>query len=241
MPDLIAGLACSYLFEDLSPADLEPLAATVSVVHLPRGAYAWHAGDPANEIYVVISGELKATEFDVDGNETIHFIIGRGMTTGEPGYFSVERDRQVDLIAVEQSTLLVISRRHLAPFMNRYPSTKDRALEGLASTERWQSTIVVSRTTWPVADRVALRLIELIDASQARIDGLPVTPKISQTTLAAMVGVTRENTNRGVAVLVAEGLVRVDNGRYVVLDEPALRRRISGNQRIVRQRDRRRD
>lgn len=210
-------------------------------MRLPRGAYAWHAGDPADEICVVLTGELKGSVVDVDGNETVHVMIGRGMTVGEPGYFSIERDRQVDLIAVEPSILLVLNRRYLEPFMSRHPSTKDRALEGLASSERWQSAIVVSRTTWSVADRVALRLIELIDTSPFCIDGLPVTPKISQTTLAAMVGVTRENTNRGIAVLVADGLVRVENGRYVILDEQSLRRRISWSQRLLGQRDRRRD
>jgi hypothetical protein len=43
-----------------------------------------------------------------------------------------------------------------------------------------------------------------------------------------MVGVTRENANRGIAVLVADGLIRFDAGRYVITDEPALRARLTG-------------
>jgi DNA-binding GntR family transcriptional regulator len=50
-----------------------------------------------------------------------------------------------------------------------------------------------------------------------------MTPKISQSTLAAMVGVSRENVNRVLSALAAEGSIRRDNGRYVLVDEERLR------------------
>ncbi len=53
-----------------------------------------------------------------------------------------------------------------------------------------------------------------------------MTPKVSQSTLAAMVGVSRENLNRSMASLVAGGLIRQEKGRYVLLDETRLRRQV---------------
>ena len=57
---------------------------------------------------------------------------------------------------------------------------------------------------------------------------MAVTPKVSQSTLAAMVGVSRENLNRAMATLVAGGLIRQEKGRYVLLDETRLRRQVVG-------------
>ena len=84
------------------------------------------------------------------------------------------------------------------------PSIKDRALEKLASNSRWQTTMISSLADQPLADRLVLRLLELVDSSPQRRAGLSVTPKVSQSTLAAMVGVSRENVNRALAALVGQ-------------------------------------
>ncbi len=83
--DVLGGLARSYLFEGLSPADLAPLAAVVSTRELVRGEALCRVGDRADEIYVVLSGELKDCVVDAAGVEVVHFLHGPGMTVGEPG------------------------------------------------------------------------------------------------------------------------------------------------------------
>ena len=57
------------------------------------------------------------TVVDAEGYEVIHFVHGPGMTLGEPGYFSIERTRIVEVIAVEPSTMIRLDRRELTPFM----------------------------------------------------------------------------------------------------------------------------
>jgi CRP/FNR family cyclic AMP-dependent transcriptional regulator len=144
-PDVLTGLSRSYLFEDLTRAELEPLAAEVTTRHLVKGEYVFRLGDRAEEIYVVLSGEVKDSVVDADGYEVVHFVHGPGMTFGEPGYFAVEHNRIVGVIAIEPSTLIRLDRRVLGPFMERHGSVKDRALEGLASNTRWQTTMIASQ------------------------------------------------------------------------------------------------
>jgi len=67
-PDAVRGLARSYLFEDLDEADLAPLAAAARVNRLVRGEYLWRPGEPADEIVVVVEGEVKDSVVDADGN-----------------------------------------------------------------------------------------------------------------------------------------------------------------------------
>ncbi len=237
--DVLAGLSRSYLFEGMSSVDLEPLAAAATTRRFARGEFVFHLGDRADEIYVVLSGEVKDSVVDADGYELIHFVHGPGMTFGEPGYFAVEHTRIVEVIAVEPSELIRLDRRVLTPFMERHVNVKDRALEGLASNTRWQTTMISSQAKRPLADRLLLRLLELIDSSPERVSGLPATPKISQSTLAAMIGVSRENVNRAVAELTTSGLIRQDRGRYVLLDEERLRRQVARDWPLARRRDRR--
>jgi CRP/FNR family transcriptional regulator, cyclic AMP receptor protein len=237
--DVVAGLMRSYLFEDLTAEDLRPLAATATTRTIVRGEFLAHLGDPAEEIWVVLSGEVKGSVVDAGGYEVIHAIHGTGMTLGEPGYFAVERNRIMDIIAVEPTTLIRLDRRYLAPFMERYSSIKDRALEALASGSRWQTTRISSAARRSLTDRLILKLLELVDSSPEHNTGHAATPKISQSTLAAMIGVTRENVNRALSALAIEGVIRQEGGRYVFVDEDRARREISRDWPLPTLRDRR--
>ena len=237
--DVAGALSRSYLFEDVSLEDLAPLAAMATTRSYVRGEAVFRIGDAADEICVVLDGEVKDVVLDEDGFEVVYFVHGPGMTFGEPGYFAVDRNRLVTVIATVPTVLAQLRRRELAPFIQRYPSVKDRALEGLASATRWQSTMIASMFRRTLTDRVGLRLLELIDSNGQRVRGQAVTPRISQSTLAAMVGVSRENVNRALRVLADDGLVHHDGGRYVIDDEPALRARIGRDWPLAQRRDRR--
>jgi CRP/FNR family cyclic AMP-dependent transcriptional regulator len=176
---------------------------------------------------------------DIDGNEVIHFVHGPGMTFGEPGYFSVDRNRIVDVVAVQPTTLLRLDRRDLEPFAQEHGVVKDRALEALASNTRWQSTMIASLVTRPLTERLMLRLLELVDSGEGREAGVAATPKITQSTLAGMIGVSRENVNRTLAALALDGMIRQERGRYIVVDEERLRREVARGGPIVARRDRR--
>jgi CRP-like cAMP-binding protein len=92
-----------------------------------------------------------------------------------------------------------------------------------------------------LAERLVLRLLELIDSSPERRSGEAVTPKITQSTLAAMIGVSRENVNRALAALALDGSVRLEDGRYVLIDEERLRREVAQGWPLAARRDRRVD
>ena len=239
--DVAGGLSRSYLFDGLSRADVEPLAATATTRTLVRGEYACRLGEPADDLSVVLSGELKTSVVDADGNEVIHQVHGPGMTWGEPGFFAVERTRIVDVIAVAPSVVIRLGRRELTPFMARHPSVKDRALEGLASATRWQTTMISALLSRSLTDRLLLRLLELVDSSPERLTGMAATPKISQSTLAAMLGVSRENVNRALSALAVEGAIRQDKGRYLLVDEERLRRDVARDWPLAQRRDHRLD
>jgi CRP-like cAMP-binding protein len=239
--EVAAGLLRSYLFEKMTTEQVEPLADVSTTRRLVRGEYVWHAGDPADELYVVLSGEVKDCLVDVDGNELIHFMHGPAMTFGEPGFFSQERYRILDSIAMMPTTLIRLARGDLWSFLERHGTVKDRALEALASDVRFQTNLISSLLTQPLAQRLILLLLELIDSTREGQPGKAVTPKITQSTLAAMIGVSRENVNRALAALALDGAIRMEGGRYVLVDEERLRREAAQGWPLGLRRDRRAD
>ena len=220
---IVAALTCSYLFGALPGDVIAALAGTATVRRLSRNEALFEPGDDANEIYVVITGQLKDSLINLDGDEVVHFVFGPGNTVGEPGYFAKERDRIVRLTATAPAEVICLHRRHLDAVFADHPILKDRVLERLASNARLQANMFASLATRPLADRLVLRLLELAESNRGTGDGPARTPNISQATLAAMVGVSRENVNRALSALVTEGLIRRDGAGYVLVDEAALR------------------
>ncbi len=86
--DVAAGLAQSYVFQGLTTEELEPLVPVVTTRLLVRGETAslttcsstartlLRVGGTADEIYVVLSGEVKDSVVDAAGNEVVHFLHG---------------------------------------------------------------------------------------------------------------------------------------------------------------------
>jgi CRP/FNR family cyclic AMP-dependent transcriptional regulator len=239
LSDRVTTLARSYLFEALPAHQIEPVAQGARVRTLGRGEPICHVGDPADELYVVISGEVKSAMVNLDGDEVVHFLHGPCMTVGEPGFFSVERERILQVIATRPTTLLILPRRVLEPFLRAHPEVMSRVAERLASNTRWQTNVISSLLTRPLVDRLVLRMLELADTNLEPSAARLRTPPVSQTMLASMVGVSRESVNRALAGLVDDGLIARVDGRYELVDEEALRSIATRDWRSVVFRDKR--
>jgi CRP-like cAMP-binding protein len=233
--DRVSLLLRTYLFEDLSPAEIEPLARAARERTLDRGEVLWHVGDPADEVCVIASGEFKDSVVTEDGDEVIATTQwGGGMVIGEPGFFATERNRVLAVSAVAPGRVLLLPRASLEPFLRRHPRVVERALEGLASIARTQTETIAALARRPLRERLLLRLLDLTETNERRADGAGVTPKVSQSTLAAMVGVSRENVNRALAALATEEAIRIGSGRYVIPDADRLRLELSNGPLLVR-------
>ncbi len=208
----------------MAPAELEPLARAATVRRAVRGERIVDSGDPAESIYVVASGRLKDAIETEDGGEVVHSLWEPGMLFGHVAFLAADRTRVMSVIALEPTILLVLGREPVMAFLDRRPAVVMRLVENLASTSRWQTEMIAILARRPVAERVLLRLLDLAETNGIVDPRVAVTPRLSQATLASMVGASRENVNRALAALTAAGTVRVDDGRYVI-PEPAGARR----------------
>jgi CRP/FNR family cyclic AMP-dependent transcriptional regulator len=223
--DPVRVLLSTYVFQDLSPAEVEPLAKTVRVREYLRGEYLFHAGDPADFLHVVAVGQIKSSMTTTDGDEFIYEVLTTGAVFGEPGIFSREHNRVVDAVAMEPSTVIDIPREQLVDFMQRHRPVMMRILEGMASQAREPIETVTDIGYTQIRERVLRKLLQLATThgQEHEDESVEITLAVSQTTLAGLVGATRENVNRALSSLTADGDLRLVEGRIVIPDIAVLR------------------
>jgi len=239
--DVARVLLQSYLFEELAPAELEQLLGGVTVRSYARGEFVCRAGDVAHCLYVIASGQLKSCVVSEDGDEVVLDVTTAGGVLGEPGLFARERNRVVDMIAVQPSVLVEIPRNILVDFLLKHPRVMLRLLEGLASGARISVEAVVDLAFENIRDRVARKLVDLVSThGDVRKDGaVALSLSVSQGMLAGMVAASRENVNRALQQLAASGDVMVDKGHFVITDVARLQRRVDRGWPPLHRRNRR--
>ena len=238
--NVVQALLQTYLFQDLSPAQVEGLARAATARNVARGDHALRIGDRADEVWIIVAGKLKEYRLDPAGNEYVNELMGPGQVFGEPGIFSSERTRVVNVVALEHSNVLTIPRDELFKFMIAHPPALLRLLEGLASEARMPLPAVTMMAYASLSERVIAKLLQLAQWDESSKNDGAVELRLSQSLLASMVGATREKVNRALAPLVDEGLVRLEYRRMLLLDVEALRRLVPSDDLESHPRHRRR-
>ena len=103
------------LFQGLEPNQALVLIKVCEQKALEAREFLCHNGDAANEMYILLSGQLS-----VRTQEAIQVArIDPVAPVGEMGIFTGE-PRSADVIAIEPSNMLVLSKARLLSLMRRY-------------------------------------------------------------------------------------------------------------------------
>jgi CRP-like cAMP-binding protein len=176
----------------------------------------YRIGDPPDGLWVVLDGEVRLASYSPMGAEVVGLILRPGRWFGELSVLD-GGPRPHDAIALRRSRVAI---------------TPMSAIEGLTQEdpELWRDIAVLTCRH----HRRALARIErnVFQTAKARLAALlgatvdkdhPENPiRISQAELANTVGVSRQRVNRLLGELRAEGAIRTDYGRVVVLDRNRL-------------------
>lgn len=76
-------LASLPLFKELSPAELAPIAAGTTELHVLRGETVFSRGDPCEGFHLVVYGQVKLAFISPQGGEKVLEIVGPGYSFGE--------------------------------------------------------------------------------------------------------------------------------------------------------------
>jgi CRP-like cAMP-binding protein len=201
------------------------LFASAKPVRLAAEAVLFLAGDAGDGCYRVEQGLLKVSIISPSGAERILAIVGPGAIVGELSTID-GLPRSASVAAVRDSELSFISRSAFQGFADKHPQIYKHLVTLLAHRLRDTDAVVAAGSFLPLKGRVARAMLDLSEAfgqdvGQGRI---LIRQKISQSDVAAMAGIARENVSRILNDWIRDKLVSRLSGYYCLENKARLER-----------------
>lgn len=221
--DLAGVLQQTPIFRDLTRRDLEEIVPHPVQRRYAAGQTVWVEGDPADALYVLAEGTLKSHRLSREGGDVILGFDAAIDIAGQVGLFHPSGKRQVNVTAMAPTRCLLLRRKPLIDFLSRHPIAMERLLEDITTVTVQAAYSFTGMAFDDIRSRAARTLLALADEfSEPAPDGVRIRLELSQRTLAALVAASRENVNRALAPLVADGVISQRCGHFVVHDLNAL-------------------
>lgn len=179
----------------------------------PKNSTVVAAGDPADALYVVISGRLKVMMSDKEGREVILAILSQGDFFGEMGLID-QAPRSATVVTIEPCELLTITQADFTKCLQKNFELTMNVILGLVKRLREADKKIGSLALMDVCGRVARLLMEMAET----IDGQKVVTKLPKQQIAKMVGATREMVSRVMKEMETGGHIEV-RARQILLRE----------------------
>jgi CRP/FNR family cyclic AMP-dependent transcriptional regulator len=179
------------------PFDVHAFLTTAKMsprnVRYVRGAVVFAQGAQANSVFYIQEGGVKLAVLSSAGKEAVVAILGPGDFFGE-GCLAGQPQRMGTAKAVMRTTLLRIPKRDMVRLLHERPEFSDRFIEHMLTRNIRIEEDLIDQLFNSSEKRLARTLLLL--ARYGKEDVTPrVLPKLSQETLAEMVGTTRSRVN----------------------------------------------
>jgi CRP-like cAMP-binding protein len=183
------------------------------------------AGDPGDGCYRVEQGLLKISMIAPTGAERILAIVGPGGIVGELSTID-GLPRSASVSAVRETQLSFLSRAAFQTFAESNLDVYKHLVTLLAARLRETDGVVAAGSFLPLKGRVARALIDLSEAfgqdvGQGRI---LIKQKVSQSDVAAMAGIARENVSRILNDWIRDKMLSRLSGYYCLENKAKLQR-----------------
>jgi CRP-like cAMP-binding protein len=157
------------------------------------GESIFSQGDPANSVYYILSGKVKLTVVSMNGKEAVIAHLPATSFFGEAS-LAGETHRVASASALETSTIVRIDKTAMQDLLHREPQFAEQFLAHLLSRNNRMQADLVDHLFNSSEKRLARLLMLMANFGQAS-KPIPVIAKISQETLAEMIGTTRSRVS----------------------------------------------
>jgi CRP/FNR family transcriptional regulator, cyclic AMP receptor protein len=182
-------------------------------VRFAAGAVVFAQGAQANSVFYVQEGGVKLSVISTAGKEAVVAMLGPGDFVGE-GCLASQPLRMGTATAVMKTALLRIPKRDMIRMLHEHSTFSDRFIAHMLTRNIRIEEDLVDQLFNSSEKRLARTLLLL--ARYGKEDTTPrVLPKLSQETLAEMVGTTRSRVNFFMNKFRKLGLIEYNGGLKV--------------------------
>jgi len=157
------------------------------------GESVFTQGDPASAVFYILSGKVKLTVVSMSGKEAVIAHLPAASFFGEAS-LAGQVARNSSASALESSSIIRIDRRVMLDLLQREPEFAEQFLAHLLSRNIRMEADLVDHLFNSSEKRLA-RLLMLMANFGQDTPPIPVIAKISQETLAEMIGTTRSRVS----------------------------------------------
>ena len=179
------------------PFDLQEFldSAGVSrrIVRFARGAVVFAQGTPATSVFYIQDGAVKLSILSSAGREAVVAMLGAGDFFGE-GCLAGQPVRMGTATAVVPTSVLRIQKREMIRMLHEQPEFSDRFITHMLTRNIRIEEDLVDQLFNSSEKRLARTLLLLARYGKEDFSARTL-PKLSQETLAEMVGTTRSRVN----------------------------------------------
>ena len=173
-------------------AYLESTGPARRTVKYRRGEVVFSQGDPADDVRYIQTGAIKLAVLSRNGKEAVVAMLGPGDFFGE-GALAGQSIRISTAAAVVASKVLVIEKDAMIRLLHEEGAFSDRFITYMLTRNIRIEADLVDQLFNSSEKRLARMLLLL--ARYGHNNPRPTLPKISQETLADMIGATRSRVN----------------------------------------------
>ena len=213
-------LATVPLFKRLDPAELTKFAELLREKSYPKGSVILFEDDPGDALFIVRAGRVKVVLVAEDGREVILGLLGSAEHFGELSLID-DQPRSAHVIAMEESTLLVLRREDFRRRVEQNPSVAWSLLTELSRRLRRADGKIGSLVLLDVPGRIARMLLDAADEGGSATIDKPLTHQ----TIAQLIGASRETVSRAMREFQDFGWVTTERRRICLTDRAALEKR----------------
>jgi CRP-like cAMP-binding protein len=174
-------------------AYLDSAGVSRRIIRFASGAVVFAQGAQANSVFYIQGGQVKLSVLSSAGKEAVVAILGPGDFLGE-GCLAGQPLRMGTATAVTSTTVLRIHKREMVRTLHEQPEFSDRFLAHMLSRNIRIEEDLVDQLFNSSEKRLARTLLLLARYGKEDTPHRAL-PKLSQATLAEMVGTTRSRVN----------------------------------------------
>jgi len=188
---------------------LESAGPARRVVRFRRGEVVFSQGDPGADVRYIQKGAIKLSVLSRIGKEAVVAMLAPGDFFGE-GVLAGQPVRLATATAVAASSVLIIEKAAMVQLLHNEPAFADRFISFMLTRNMRIEADLVDQLFNSSEKRLARTLLLL--ARYGNANPTRTVPRISQETLAEMIGATRSRVNFFMNKFRKLGLIEYNGG-----------------------------
>ena len=194
-------------------AFLDSAGVSKNVVEFRRKATVFAQGDPAKTVMYIQQGGVKLSVVNGIGKEAVVAVLGPGDFLGE-GCLAGQPMRMGTATAITPTTLLIIEKHEMIRVLRGEHQFSDRFISYMLARNIRIEADLIDQLFNSTEKRLARALLLLARYGK---DDQPqrVLPKVSQETLAEMIGTTRSRVNLFMSKFKKMGFIEYNSGLQI--------------------------